>query len=90
MERQEVIPALQKDVTFNGVYAVETRALWRLSNYQRGGPFVSYTFVDESLNRLYYVEAYVDSPGKDKRKTMNEFEVILDSFRTAATLQQTN
>jgi len=89
MERQEIIPATQAEVTFNESYAIQTRALWRLNDYSRGGPFISYTFVDQALNRLYYVEAYVDSPGVDKRKTMNEFEVIFDTFKTASTLQQT-
>ena len=70
-------------VTFQGKFAVEARGLWKLSNSSRGGGFLSYTFVDEAQDRLYYIEGYVDSPGEKKRPSIRELEAILHTFRTA-------
>ena len=69
-------------VTFQGRYAVEARGLWRLSNDSMGGGFLSYTFVDEGQDRLYYIEGYVYSPGEKKRPSIRELEAILRTFRT--------
>lgn len=70
-------------VTFQGKFAVEARGLWKMSNDAMGGGFLSYTFVDESQGRLYYIEGYVYSPGEKKRPSIRELEAILHTFRTA-------
>ncbi|MEQ9377275.1 MAG: DUF4837 family protein [Imperialibacter sp.] len=81
---QDVLPFITKDINFKGSYAVETRGLWKTSDSTNGGPFISYTFVDEALNRLYYIEGYVYAPSKDrKRDFINEFQAILQSFQPA-------
>jgi hypothetical protein len=56
--------------------------LWRTNNKTMGGPFLSYTMVDESSERIYYVEGFVYSPGEDQRETMRELEMILSTFET--------
>ena len=76
-----------RKISFNKKYAVEARGLWKLSDETRGGPFLSYIFVDEELNRLYYLEGYVDSPGRNKRDFIRELEVILSTFKTESELQ---
>lgn len=75
-----------KQVNFAGTFAVEMRGLWRLSDYSRGGPFLSYTIADPEAGKLYYIEGYVDSPGKDKLPSIMELEVILKTFRTQSML----
>ena len=82
MTTETLVPLHTEKVNFNGKYAVETRGLWRLSDSSLGGPFLSYVFVDEELNRLYYVEGYVASPGKNKRQSIRELETILWTFKT--------
>lgn len=84
MKTETLVPLETEKVTFDNKYAVETRGLWKLSNNTMGGPFLSYIFVDETINRLYYIEGYVYSPGKDKRNPMKELEAILWSFRTTS------
>ena len=74
-------------VNFNGKFAIETRGLWKLSNNSMGGPFVSYTFVDEDQNRLYYIEGFVYNPGEKKRSAIFELEAILRTFRTPSEQQ---
>lgn len=84
MMMQEQVPVNFDTVTFHGKFSVEARGLWKLSNNSMGGPFVSYTFVDEQLGRLYYIEGFVYSPGEEKRPHIREVEAILDTFRTEA------
>ena len=74
-------------INFNGKFAIEARGLWKLSNDSEGGPFVSYTFVDEDQNRLYYIEGFVYNPGEKKRSAILELEAILRTFRTSSEQQ---
>lgn len=84
MTTQRIAPVDTTVVNLNGNYAVETRGLWKLNDNSLGGPFVSYTLVDEKLNRLYYIEGFVSSPGQDKKDLIKEMEVILSTFRTSS------
>lgn len=93
MKTERDAPVHTREINFKGRYAVETRGLWRLNNMVMGGPFVSYTFVDEPTNRLYYIEGFVYAPGENKRPLIREVEAILHTFKTssqqqAATTQQ--
>ncbi len=71
----------RKELNFKGLYAVELSGLWKLNKYYMGGPFISYAMVDESTNRLYYIEAFLYSPGKPQRDIMRELDVILKTFK---------
>lgn len=74
-----------KEVNFNGRYALEIRGLWRLEKMVMGGPFISYAFVDDKTNRLYYLEGFTYAPGQDKRQAIHELESTLWSFRSTDT-----
>jgi len=74
------MPYYTKEVNLNGTYAFEMRGLWKNSDISAGGPFVSYTTVDQKLGRLYYIEGYVYHPSGDKRDWMREMDTILKSF----------
>lgn len=83
--QEYVLPAF-KQISFDGKFSVETRGLWKLKNNSRGGPFLSYTFVDESTGRLYYIEGFLYAPSIErKREMMRELEAILWSFQPAKT-----
>lgn len=82
MRTEKDVPVHTRELNFKGNYAVETRGLWRLNNMVMGGPFVSYTFVDEPTNRLYYIEGFVYAPGENKRQPIREVEAILHTFKT--------
>lgn len=83
MKTEMEAPIHTREVNFKGRYAMETRGLWRLNKVTMGGPFISYTFVDEATNRLYYIEGFTYAPGEDKREPVRELEAILHTFRTA-------
>ena len=65
----------------NGNYAKRLRGIWKANNLTIGGSFVSYVFVDEENNRLYYIDGFVIRPGKNKREALRELEVILTTFK---------
>ena len=88
IKRQEIINVFTERVSFNGNFAVEARSLWKISDNSRGGPFLSYTIVDESNGMIYYVEGYVDSPGTKKKNLMRELEAILGTFKTPDNLAE--
>ena len=90
IERQPQIPVFTERVSFNGHFAVEAKGLWRISDLSRGGPFISYTIVDEEAQLIYYVEGYVDSPGTRKKNFVRELETILATFKTKSDLAPTN
>lgn len=81
------IPVVSNKYNFNNKYAIETRGLWKTNNLSMGGPFIGYTLVDENLNRLYYIEGFVYSPGKSQREFMREMEVILNTFKVSSEIQ---
>jgi hypothetical protein len=76
----ENFDVFREEINFKGSFAVELRGLWRLNNYYMGGPFLSYSIVDETTNRLYYIEGFLYSPGKEQRDYMRELETILKTF----------
>lgn len=73
----------RKEINFKEKYAVELRGLWRVNKYYMGGPFMGYAMVDKSLNRLYYIEAFLYSPGKPQRDVMRELETIIKTFNVS-------
>lgn len=68
-------------INFKGQYAVELRGLWKVNKIYMGGPFISYSMVDEATNRFYYIEAFLFSPGKPQRDIMRELDTIIKTFK---------
>lgn len=79
---EKYLPVISKKVDFKGKFAIECRGLWKLKNNTRGGPFLSYTFVDESSNMMYYIEGFLYAPNKIKRHIMRELEAVLYTFQS--------
>ena len=79
---ETIIPPSSNEVNFDGKYGKKIVGLWKTNNISMGGPFVAYTFVDESTNRLYYIEGFVYSPGVDQRELIREMNVILKTFKS--------
>lgn len=77
----EYSPILSKPIDFNGMFAIETRGLWRLENDFMGGPFVNYTFVNERNNKVVTIDGYVYAPNKPKRDLLIQLEAIAHSIK---------
>jgi hypothetical protein len=74
-------PPVTKQIEFNDAFAVEMRGLWEVEGDFMGGPFVSYTTVDERYNRVITLVGYVYNPGWDKNDLMRQVEAILHTFQ---------
>ena len=69
-----------REINFNGRYAIEARSLWRVEGDHMGGPFVNYTVVDESTNRVFIIDGFVYGPKYDKRDYMRQVMAVIYSL----------
>lgn len=76
-----VIEPTYERIDFNGQFAVETRGLWETKGDFMGGPFVSYTTVDEARNRVVTIEGYVYYPNKKKSILLHQVDAICHSIK---------
>ncbi len=58
---------------------VEMRGFWDVANDFMGGPYVSYSTVDTSTNRIFTLDMYVYSPKLGKRNFLRSLEHLLYS-----------
>lgn len=63
----------------DGKETYETRGTWELKNDFMSGPFVNYTIVDKTHNRILVLEGFCYSPSKEERDLMHELESIIKS-----------
>ena len=89
MVTESLIPPISVETTLEGKYTRIIKGLWKTNNLAMGGPFVGLSFVDESLDRIYYIEGFLFSPGKSQRELVRELETILKTFRTRSELEET-
>ena len=79
---QDILPVLTDTVTFKKKFALKNKGLWKISDNSAGGPYISYSFVDEKNAKIYYIEGYVYAPGRGKRNFIRELDAILSTFDT--------
>ena len=72
------------EVNFQDRFAIRMKGLWRMSDYSMGGPFVSYLFYDEQQRRVYFIEGSVFAPKYEKKKLIQDVDVMIKTFRTRA------
>lgn len=69
------------EILVNGKYTFELRSLWKVQNDFMGGPFISFSTVDEKRNKVITVEGYVYAPKYDKLEYVREIEAILYTLK---------
>ena len=74
-------PPIAKQIEFNDAFTVEMRGIWEVEGDFMGGPFISYTMVDEHHNRVVTILGYVYNPGQDKKDLLRQVEAILHTFK---------
>lgn len=79
----EYLEPISREIDFHGWFAVEVRGLWKVENDFMGGPFISYTFVDQKRNKLITIDAFLYGPKQKKAPLVRELEAILWSSRFA-------
>lgn len=67
----------------NGRKWYEARGFWRVEGDFMGGPFVSYSTVDEANNRVVVIDSYVYSPNpaKGQRNYIKQLESLVNTVK---------
>ena len=60
---------------------VEMRGLWESVRDKMGGPFYSFSFIDQSGQYIITVDGFVYAPEENKRDYLREVEAIVKSIR---------
>lgn len=77
MTTERDYPIFSREYNIDGRYTYEMKGLWTVEGDFMGGPFISYTTVDENRNRLVTVEGFVFRPNQNKRNAIRKVESIL-------------
>jgi hypothetical protein len=64
-------------VKINGREWIELRGFWEVEKDFMGGPFVSYTTLDEREGELLTIDCYVYSPKYGKRNFLRPLEHLV-------------
>lgn len=56
---------------------IEMAGLWEVEGYFMGGPFVSYTTVNQKTKEVITLDCYVYSPDKEKRNMLRELQHLV-------------
>ncbi|HAL56136.1 MAG TPA: DUF4837 domain-containing protein [Bacteroidetes bacterium] len=75
-------------VDFLGRFAYEIRGNWRFSDKSGGGPFVNYTFYDETAKRIYTLDGSIFAPRVEKKKLILQVDGLLHTFRSLGSSPQ--
>jgi hypothetical protein len=75
--KEYVAPVCEQSSAFGDKYTVRTVGLWETVGDIMGGPFVSYTVLDEKHNRVITLDAFLYAPADKKRDLLRQIESIL-------------
>ncbi|TVP74568.1 MAG: DUF4837 family protein [Gemmatimonadales bacterium] len=72
---------------FDGIEIVEFQSAWRAppGEWPAGGPFITRAIPCPDQDRLYWLDAWLYAPNRDKYEYMIQLETILDTFRCGET-----
>ncbi|HJA98084.1 MAG TPA: DUF4837 family protein [Candidatus Alistipes avicola] len=77
MTTAQAMPPLYKMFRQQDRLWVEMRGFWDVKGDFMGGPFVSYTTVDQATKRVFTLDCYIYSPKNPKRNYLREVEHLL-------------
>lgn len=78
-DEEFVVPHAEVVSDFITNYSIETVGLWKVERDFMGGPFISYTFIDDRNNSIITILGYVYQPNKTKRDLLRQLEAIIYS-----------
>jgi hypothetical protein len=81
MTTETIIPPTISNTEISGMFALETRGLWRMEGDFMGGPFLSYTIYDEKNDRILTIESLLYGPTAQKRNVVLEMEAMMRSIK---------
>jgi hypothetical protein len=79
MVAEDEMVAYRREIKVNDIKIIELRNLWKIENDYMGGPFINYTIINESTNKVIGIDGFVYAPQFDKRDYLRQLEAILTS-----------
>lgn len=79
---------LYRTVVVNGKEWIEMRGFWDVENDYMGGPFVSYTTINDATNEVFTIDCYVHSPKYGKRNFMRPLEHLVHLISFPKSVEQ--
>lgn len=74
-------PTFRREMKVNDIDIIELRNLWKVENEFMGGPFISFSLIDEDKNKILNIDGFVYAPQFDKRDYLRQVEAILNSVQ---------
>ncbi len=71
------VPQNYRAIRIEGRLWVEMRGWWDVENDFMGGPYVSYTTIDEATNQVFTIDCYVYSPKYGKRNYLHTLDHLV-------------
>ncbi|MBT8396131.1 MAG: DUF4837 family protein [Gemmatimonadetes bacterium] len=73
----------QRTLALGDMTVTEVRGAWENppGSWPAAGPFIFWTVACPEQNRLYYLDAWLYAPGKDKWEYILQLETVMGSFR---------
>jgi len=84
MTTERLIDAEYKEFLLNNVYTAEIRGLWKVAGAEgvfMGGPYISFSTVDQKRNRIITVDGYVYGGKKKKRNLMRQVQAVMYTLK---------
>jgi hypothetical protein len=74
------LPATFQWLENTPTYTLESRGVWEMEGDFMGGPFVSRLLLSPDSKTLFFIEAFLYAPGREKRELMQELVLIMDTL----------
>ncbi len=87
MTTSDAVPNIFTPMVINGRTWYEQRGLWCVTNDFMGGPYVSYSTLDNVSNSVLVLDCYVYSPKKELRNLLREVEHLIYGVEVPSALQ---
>jgi len=75
------IPVSCRSFTRNSTDYIEMRGLWTLEGGFKGGPFISYAFIDSATSHAVVVTGFVYAPRDEKRELLRQVEALMYTLK---------
>jgi len=75
----EISKTVDTSFYLNNKYIKQIKGCWRMENNKMGGPFISYSWLNNKKTKIITAQGYIYAPNFKKSKYLRELEAILVS-----------
>lgn len=79
MKTYREYPLSFEKTKISGKYAAKVYGLWNVEGDFMGGPFINYSFVDPSGNKVVMIDGFIFAPKLDKRNLVRQLDAVIST-----------